>query len=119
MLGVSLRARRDTTQVMLGASLQARWDTTLVHTIDINLIQADNRIMIFVKMYVDNNFSIALHQMKLRVLVSATYNITPTSCISLYGNANAIRIPVIHSRDQFCAQTASAKPFNKQCGSVL
>ena len=31
MLGVSLRARRDTTQVMLGVSLRARLDTTLVH----------------------------------------------------------------------------------------
>ena len=30
MLGVSLRARRHTTQVMLGLSLRARWDTTLV-----------------------------------------------------------------------------------------
>ena len=29
-LGVSLRARRDTTQVMLRVSLRARWDTTLV-----------------------------------------------------------------------------------------
>ena len=27
---VSLRARRDTTQVMLGVSLRATWDTTLV-----------------------------------------------------------------------------------------
>ena len=33
MLGVSLQARRDTTQVMLGLSLQARWDTTLVRLI--------------------------------------------------------------------------------------
>ena len=33
MLGVSLRARRYTTQVMLGLSLRARWDTTLVPTI--------------------------------------------------------------------------------------
>ncbi len=30
MLGLSLRARRHTTQVMLGLSLRARWDTTLV-----------------------------------------------------------------------------------------
>ena len=30
MLGVSLRAKRHTTQVMLGSSLRARWDTTLV-----------------------------------------------------------------------------------------
>ncbi len=29
-LTVSLRARRDTTQVMLGVSLRATWDTTLV-----------------------------------------------------------------------------------------
>ena len=29
MLGVSLRARRHTTQVMLGLSLRARWGTTL------------------------------------------------------------------------------------------
>ena len=33
LLGVSLRARRDTTQVMLGVSLQARCDTTLVKLI--------------------------------------------------------------------------------------
>ena len=32
MLGVSLRVRRHTTQVMLGLSLWARWDTTLVYT---------------------------------------------------------------------------------------
>ena len=30
MLGMSLRARRDTTQVMFGVSLRARCDTTLV-----------------------------------------------------------------------------------------
>ena len=30
LLGVSLRARRDTTQVMLGVSLRVRWDTTQV-----------------------------------------------------------------------------------------
>ena len=30
LLGVSLRARHDTTQVMLGVSLRARSDTTLV-----------------------------------------------------------------------------------------
>ena len=30
LLGVALRARRDTTQVMLGVSLRAFWDTTLV-----------------------------------------------------------------------------------------
>ena len=34
MLGVSLQARRDITQVMLGVSLHARWDTTLVSTIE-------------------------------------------------------------------------------------
>ena len=32
LLGVSLRASRDTTQVMLGVSLRARLDTTLVTT---------------------------------------------------------------------------------------
>ena len=32
-VGVSLRAMRDTTQLMLGVSLRARWDTTLVHII--------------------------------------------------------------------------------------
>ena len=30
MLGMSIRARRNTTQVMLGLSLRAMWDTTLV-----------------------------------------------------------------------------------------
>ena len=33
LLGVSLRASRDTTQVMLGVSLRARCDTTLVRVI--------------------------------------------------------------------------------------
>ena len=40
MLGVSLRARRDTTQVMLGVSLQARLDTTLVY-----LTQHDHKLL--------------------------------------------------------------------------
>ena len=35
MLGVSLRARRDTTQVMLGVSLRARRDTTLVQLMEL------------------------------------------------------------------------------------
>ena len=34
MLGVSLRARRHTTQVMLGLSVRAKWDTTLVYIIN-------------------------------------------------------------------------------------
>ena len=34
-VGVSLRERRDTSQVMLGASLRARWGTTLVHMLNI------------------------------------------------------------------------------------
>ena len=29
-VGVSVRAKRDTTQVMLGVSVRASWDTTLV-----------------------------------------------------------------------------------------
>ena len=38
-VGVLLRERRATTQVMLGVSLRARWDATLVPTmIDVNLL---------------------------------------------------------------------------------
>ena len=43
MLGVSLRARRHTTQVMLGLSLRARWDTTLVIIITLT-VQLGNRV---------------------------------------------------------------------------
>ena len=39
MLGVSLRARRNTTQVRLGVSLRARLDTTLVITITMHCTQ--------------------------------------------------------------------------------
>ena len=45
MLGVSLRARRDTTQVMLGVSLRARWDTTLV--IIIKLITTQHNLHVY------------------------------------------------------------------------
>ena len=42
LLGVSLRATRDTTKVMLGVSLRARYDTTLVIIIIIVLLIFDN-----------------------------------------------------------------------------
>ena len=32
-VGVSLRKRQATTQVMLGLSLRARWDATLIHVV--------------------------------------------------------------------------------------
>ena len=47
MLGVPLRARHDTTQVMLGVSLRARWDTTLVYTIVVGNGMTSNIIDVF------------------------------------------------------------------------
>ena len=43
-VGVSLRERRDTTEVMLGVSLQARYDTTLVTTMQYLLVNRKKNI---------------------------------------------------------------------------
>ena len=50
-LTVSLRARRDTTQVMLGVSLRATWDTTLVLLKQANFGRVDIAVLDFSKAF--------------------------------------------------------------------